>query len=308
MLMASVPDLILIDGATNGMGVCAALKKSRPHVPVMVVIEPLQRAEAIRAGADHVLTRPIDLDELLVRARWLVEIGGRHQAVQAKLESMLLWHDWVRYLVHDLRNPVMLAVAHVSLAREHGASPQIERDLLEAERSLDLMTAMLRDILDSDRIRHGVLVPQVESIDLRELASTTVTQLALTHPVEIAGEGDTTLAVDAMLLGRVFRNLITNADRHAKNEPIRVEVTGTAHGVSARVTNDGEAVAAEVAPHLFEPWRQVDGGYQRGTGIGLAFCRLVCDAHDGKIWLDSAAAGSVTFAFGLPRVPRAPAI
>jgi signal transduction histidine kinase len=162
---------------------------------------------------------------------------------------------------------------------------------------------MLRDILDTDRIKHGALAPVRQELDLAQLAQDAANDIAGAQ-VSVSVQGDTWVAGDPALLRRVIGNLVTNASRHVRKKPVEVSVVGTAHGVSARVVNDGPGIDATVRPHLFEPWQRVSG-LHAGTGIGLAFCRLVCEAHGGSIWLDSAVDGEVAFAFGLPRTASA---
>jgi two-component system sensor kinase FixL len=100
----------------------------------------------------------------------------------------------------------------------------------------------------------------------------------------------------------VIANLVINASRHARHA-VRVAVAGGTHGVSVRVINDGPGISPQLERVLFEPWKHIDGSVGEFTGIGLAFCRLVCEAHGGRIWLDSAADGAVAFAFGIPHEP-----
>jgi signal transduction histidine kinase len=308
MLSAEAPDLIVIDSGSDGPMVCDALKQTRGlELPIIIVLDDAAgRLDALRAGADHVLVRPFELDELLVRARWLVEFAARHRATNQKIDKLRLWHDWVRYLIHDLRSPVTVAMATVSVAVAQNKDPELARYLHDTEVALDETAVMLRDILDTDRIKRGVLTPHREAVDLAALAHEVAGKVAKAHRVEVIAEGETMIAADPMLLGRVFGNLILNASRYARDAPIRVEVSGTAHGVSAKVVNDGPAIDPELAPYLFEPWLKIEGlERSHRTGIGLAFCRLACEAHDGRIWLESPDAGSVTFAFGIPRAPAA---
>ena len=294
-----LPDLVVLDG-TTAAATCAWIKRARPDLPVIAIVPAESRLHAINEGADHCVTRPFDLPELVARVRVLVYHGGRRRTIDAKLDTMRLWHDWVRYLVHDLRAPLTTAMAAVSFAEAHNDATRPEH-LRETMRALDDMAGLLRDILDTDRIKHGVLVPARQDVDLGELARE-VAAAATSHPIEVKRSGDTRIAADAMLFRRVLTNLYANAARHAKKQPIAVDVTGGSHGVSVRVSNDGPGIELELQQHLFEPWQRFGAA---GTGIGLAFCRLVCEAHEGKIWLDSGKAGEVAFAFGIPRVAKA---
>jgi len=304
MLSAGLPDFVVADCGIGGVAVCDTIKRVHPLLPVVVALpDDSARLSAIRAGADHVMVHPLAIDELLARATWLVELGARHTVLSTKLETLRMWHDWVRYLVHDLRNPVTIAMGKVSFARDQNADAGVDRNLGSAERALTEISMMLRDLLDTDRIQHGALAPQKEEVDLAELATSVASSLPAEHKVEVSVDGDTKISGDRILLGRVFSNLMLNATRFARERPVHVDVTGGAHGVSARVINDGPGIAPELEPHLFEPWRRAGADNQGATGIGLAFCRLVCEAHDGKIWLEDATSGKVTFAFGIPRPP-----
>src|SRR5262249_48358020 len=127
-------------------------------------------------------------------------------------------------------------------------------------------------------------------------------RVRIRHAVDVTCDGNTRIAADRGLLRRVFGNLLANASRHARELPIKVAVTGTSHGVSAAGVNDGPAISRELFAHLFDPWQSYSqGDARRATGLGLAFCRLVCEAHAGTIWVESAEAGEVAFAFGIPR-------
>ena len=306
MWTAATADFVVIDWDDEADATLAQVRASCAGVPAFALLPTDHlpaRLRALQAGVDHYVAPPVDALENVVRAKVLVEARGREHAARQKLDGLRLWGDWVRYLVHDLRNPVTVAMTSIAMAQTCAAS-DLPDHLVTADTALGEIAAMLRDVLDTDRIKHGAIEPLRQEVDLAALARE-VADAAPQYRVVVRAAGDTRLGVDLALLRRVFGNLIANAGRFARNAPIEVEITGTTHGVSARVVNDGPAIPPAIQPHLFEPWTHVSG-LPTGTGIGLAFCRLACEAHGGTIWLDSGAEGSVAFAFGLPRrVPDA---
>jgi two-component system, sensor histidine kinase and response regulator len=302
MLAAETPDVIVVDWGTTGAEVLERIRRTAAHIPVLAIAPgPAfeERLPILELGVDYCVWRPFDVREIAVRARVASETAARQRAIATKVDAMRLWHDWVRYLVHDLRSPVTVAMSAVAMAMDSPAD-ELAENLTAADRALGEITSMLRDILDTDRIKHGALSPVRQEVDLAQLARDVAID-STRHAVHVTGSGNTSIAGDPVLLRRVLGNLVANATRHVRARPIEVSVTGTAHGVSARVVNDGPGIEPAVRPHLFEPWQQV-AGLHAGTGIGLAFCRLVCEAHGGTIWLDNPMDGEVAFAFGLPRV------
>ena len=84
-------------------------------------------------------------------------------------------------------------------------------------------------------------------------------------------------------LRRVLVNLLDNAHRHASRRPGSVQVQLASHGLSGAqllVGSDGEAIAPDVEPHLFEPFFSTRS---RGTGLGLYICRELCERYGASI-------------------------
>jgi len=97
--------------------------------------------------------------------------------------------------------------------------------------------------------------------------------------------GDEPLPVrfDPEHLRRVLVNLLDNARRHATDQPhaVWVRVAARAQGrIELSVASDGEVIAPDVEPHLFEPFFSTRS---RGTGLGLYICRELCARYGASI-------------------------
>jgi signal transduction histidine kinase len=68
------------------------------------------------------------------------------------------------------------------------------------------------------------------------------------------------------------------------------------------VRDTGPGIPDEFKEKLFERFAQIEGqrGRRRGTGLGLAFCRMAVEAHGGRIWVGDNPAGGAVVAFTLP--------
>jgi signal transduction histidine kinase len=109
--------------------------------------------------------------------------------------------------------------------------------------------------------------------------------------------------VDAELIGRVLQNLIGNAIKFTPpGGSIRVsaqaDAADTRHLVVS-VSDSGPGLPAEVQARLFQKFVRGTGP-GRGSGLGLAFCRLAVEAHGGRIWADSTPDQGSSFHFTLP--------
>ena len=117
--------------------------------------------------------------------------------------------------------------------------------------------------------------------------------LANQKNIKIENQIDQTISVktDAEILERVFTNILTNAIKHT---PIGGHVTLTAKieggKVILTITDTGSGIPKEQQDKVFEMFGQVqiqNSGNIRSTGLGLAFCKMAIEAHEGEIGLES---------------------
>ncbi len=216
---------------------------------------------------------------------------------------------------HDLRTPLQVIHLGVSTAlRSAGLSPELERTLGRVARSAQRMRGIIDDLLDFSRARQGQGIPVAKGpLDLAEVCRRALAELAPLsggRTLSLEVHGDTALEGDAGRLLQVASNLVGNAVQHGTG-PVEVDLRGDGDEVTLEVRNGGPAIAPEVLPHLFEPFRRGGGeGSDGSIGLGLFIVREVVRAHGGAVEVRSDEGGTA-FTVRLPRgvagAARAPA-
>ena len=110
---------------------------------------------------------------------------------------------------------------------------------------------------------------------------------------------------DRRRIVQVLGNLLTNAARHSpESSVIRVSAVKSDLHVAVSVADEGRGIPAERLPHLFRKFSRVQSEEQGGdTGLGLAICKGIVEAHGGRIWAESDGPGlGASFTFTLPAV------
>lgn len=211
----------------------------------------------------------------------------------------------LRSVSHDLRTPLTTIRVAVSELQDGGPYDDAHRARLlahvgdEAER-LDRLVA---NLLSLARIEGGGLHPRLQAVDLPELVDACVQRLGRVldgTDVRVSAANDVpTLLADHMLLGQVVTNLLENAARHSPaGTPVDVAVRTSRRTVELVVADHGPGVPAEEVAAVFEPFRT--GGATAGTGIGLAICKAVVEAHGGTIAVGDSPGGGARFTVRLP--------
>lgn len=212
--------------------------------------------------------------------------------------------DLLAALGHDLRTPLASLRAAVE-ALQDGVARDPERYLDAMAGDIDVLARLVDDLFTLARIERGELRLQREPVDLAELADTTVAgleafaqrrSLALTLSVD----GDTTAVVDPHAIGRVLRNLLDNALRHAPDRTtVDVAVVGEGDHVALAVTDEGPGfdpsfrARATAVSTRFDAARTRSGG-GAGAGLGLPIARGLVEAHGGWLRVHAQPGGRVT--------------
>jgi len=104
-------------------------------------------------------------------------------------------------------------------------------------------------------------------------------------------------------LVQLFQNLISNAIKYRKPEPLQIHISAVPHagGWLFRVQDNGMGIDPQYQQQVFGIFKRLHGQEEYpGTGMGLAICRRILDQHGGRIWVESKAGEGATFLFTVP--------
>ncbi|MGH2568430.1 MAG: hybrid sensor histidine kinase/response regulator, partial [Bacteroidota bacterium] len=321
------PDVILLDIQMPEMDGFETFKRLRadPHtakIPVMFLTAQKKDPESIERGlalgVDEYLTKPIDVEELLVRTRMLVKL----KRAQAELERTRA--DFMAMLVHDLRSPLAGIQSVIKFIKEVGKEGPLKDDYMKlldaAEDSSHRMLGLVNDFLDLSKYEAGSMVLERHPVPVKDILDRVIQQLellfkrrniAIKTNVE---DGLPSVDVDERKVEQVVMNLLSNAYKFAKNDSaviVGVE-PATINGapgqdlgkfVRVSVSDLGHGIPPDELPMLFARYKQASSASkvkQKGTGLGLAICKLIVEAHGGTIVAESEPDKWTTFRFTLP--------
>lgn len=220
--------------------------------------------------------------------------------------------DLTHTMVHDLRNPLTGIFSALKLLRSRASenfSADMQKMLEIALNSAQRMLQLVNAILDISRLESGQMPLDRTRIVLPALIDEIVRlQMPLASGANVGLEATISPALpevraDKALIERVCQNLIGNAIKFTP-EGGAVRITAwpdAAHPakVCVAISDTGPGIAPEIREHLFEKF--TTGKQQgRGTGLGLAFCKMALVAHGEDIWVESTGKQGTTIVFTLP--------
>jgi signal transduction histidine kinase len=218
---------------------------------------------------------------------------------QRRMEADLA--SYANVVAHDLSEPVAGISMLVSLLERRPEQPPPPAVLAQlrasSERARDLIDGVLLHArageLTVERVPLAELVADVVA-DLRPRLDDARAAVAIGPLPEVDG--------DPQQLRRVLQNLLANAVKFRAEAPLRIDVSAMRdrHEWVFTVRDNGIGVSPEQAGRIFGMFARADRE-RDGTGIGLAVCRRIVEAHGGRIWVEPAAGGGSAFRFTLPR-------
>ncbi|MFN8592490.1 MAG: HAMP domain-containing sensor histidine kinase [Thermomicrobiales bacterium] len=253
----------------------------------------------------------------------LSRLSATFNAMLNRLEASFRTQErFVADASHELRTPLTAIRGNVDvllrqLRGPHGAihPDDLEDSLVDIRRESDRMRRLLDDLLTlarSDSIAGALKSENAGPVRLDEIAAEAVRSaqvLANGQEIELEAPRGVEVRGDYDRLHQLLMILLDNAIRHTPaGGRIRVAVAATEDGAALlAVRDEGEGIAPEHLPHLFERFYRADGARGRssgGTGLGLAIAHAICEAHKGKISVTSTPGQGTTFLVVLPNAVR----
>lgn len=224
--------------------------------------------------------------------------------------------DLTHTMVHDLRNPLTGISSSLQLLKMHADDllPTKDQKILGiALNSTRRMLKLVNAILDISRLESGRMPLDLTTFEVQELVeSVSLMQAAwieerdLTYEVHI--DDDLPLAWgDKALIERVIQNLVSNAVKFTPpGGSVRVKAFAESDihdKLWVSVSDTGPGIPIEIREHLFQKF--VSGRQENsGSGLGLAFCRMVMEAHGERIWVSETSESGTTFTFTLSQASQ----
>jgi signal transduction histidine kinase len=222
-------------------------------------------------------------------------------------ERQAAWAEMARQVAHEVKNPLtpMRMAAQLLLQARREGDPRADELAERLAQNVMAQTEALDRIASDFRQFAGAPVAQREVVPVPELLAEVrrvwpLPEDGLELLVEVTPAAAVLrVAVDRRELGRVFLNLLQNAQQASAR---CVTIAGDVDGTRAAFTivDDGSGVPEAARARLFEPYFTTRSS---GTGLGLAICRRVVEAHGGEIALLGSEPGRTAFRILLPQAP-----
>ncbi len=202
--------------------------------------------------------------------------------------------EFLAVLSHELRTPLTPVLGWVRMLRSGTLKPEATGRALETvERNTRLQVQLVEDLLDVSRIITGTLRLEIRPVtlgDVVESALDAVAGAAAQKRLRLTSSVATDVPIveaDPNRLQQVLANLLSNAVKFTPDGgEVTVSVVSDDAHVRIAVTDTGEGLLPEIAPHIFDRFRQADSTITRqygGLGLGLAIVRHIVELHGGTV-------------------------
>jgi two-component system, sensor histidine kinase and response regulator len=329
------PDLILLDinlPDIDGIEVCRRLK-SAPENASLLILQISASAttaphatEALNNGADAYLAEPVDSTVLIANINALLRLRRAERQVQeantalhqanANLASLNKdlrqsnqdLQQFAYFASHDLQEPLRQVTNFVQLISQtaaHRLTDEEQKFLNFVVEGAERMEHLIRALLSYSQLGHSERLVAA-SVDLNAVTDRVITDLG-----DRITEAGATISVsplpsvigDAVQIADVFQNLIVNAIKYRRpDQPLEIEIRGAEESpeeVRISVRDNGQGIDPAYHELIFLPFKRLHGREIPGTGIGLAICRRIVEAHGGRLGILSTVGEGTVFHFSL---------
>lgn len=218
------------------------------------------------------------------RADDLGELSTSINTMAGDIQQMLdAKRDMLLGISHELRSPITRAKISAELLEASTGRERITEDLREME-------SLVTELLESERLNSSHSVLNLSELDPHKLVATVVDEsFSGRVRLQVQNNGPV-MRLDETRMRLLLRNLIANAVHYGGDTTPRVSCSTTNNIVTVIVSDEGDGIAPEHIAHLTEPFYRADPARTRATGgfgLGLYLARLICEAHNGELNIQS---------------------
>lgn len=328
-------DVVLCDIEMPDMDGFQVLENIMNHedfkkIPVVMVSgfgEMTGVVACIEMGAADYLHKPADpallrarIDNCLEKKRWHEEESKLHSEIKDKYQQLKnleeLRDSLTHMIVHDLRTPLTSLISGLQTVECLGDlnDDQLECMNMSVEGG-EILLGMINDLLDISKMESGAVqleYTEFRPSDLVRRVLKQVSSLAANKQLKLLCEDNVTsnpIFADEDKISRTLVNLLGNAVKFTPADgTICIETDyvtrpGRTNAIVFRVIDTGEGIPEESFDRIFAKFGQVESrkaGRKMSTGLGLTFCKMVVEAHGGRIWIESELGKGSSFSFAIP--------
>lgn len=266
----------------------------------------LDPVRLLKRGAERI--RQGDLS-FRVQSNRQDELGELTESINHMADSLQSMLEAKRQLLlaisHELKTPLTKAKLRLEFMEDSTEKEQLKEDITE----IDLL---ISDLVEAERLNddHSILnsepTPMVEFVEgVAEQFQPYDSGIVIDCP-----EQDKTIEIDRLRFRLLLTNLVNNAIRHGRENPIRVRLGFEDEYLQLTVEDEGEGISQEHLENIAEPFYRADSSRTRNTGgfgLGLYLCRMIAQAHGGTLHIESEVGVGTKVTVKIPlQLPRLP--
>lgn len=228
------------------------------------------------------------------------------------MELERLRDDLTHMIVHDLRTPLTAIIGGLQTIEQTDYEPEMVHEFVPISlSSAEALLEMVNTLLDISKMESGEMTLSREEVSFGKIAQAAVDQVRglareRNHRLEVdVSAAQEPILADPEKLRRTATNLVGNALKFTPDGGlIRLTATCDESGLTFSVSDSGPGIAPQYHARIFEKFGQVEerkAGRKNSTGLGLTFCKMVAEAHGGRIWVESEVGKGSKFSVFIPR-------
>jgi len=292
----------------------ASKQAERVYIKALKTKKPQQFVNPFRLnGKDRVfeITAYPTLDGISVFAKDITERKRLEKKVGEIEELNKLKSDILSTVSHELRTPLATIKGYSTMMLEYDKrlAPAEKLNYLKSiDKATDRLTELVEHLLDMSRLEAGLLKMDMQQVNFLDIVTATIDDSCFIHAthkiiLDIVGILPD-LTIDAYRIRQVIENLIDNACKYSETgTEVIVTICQKESELQISITDQGIGIPANELEMVFDRMYRIKQRLSQdpgGMGLGLALCKALVEAHEGRIWIESEQGKGSCCSFTLP--------